>query len=396
MRSIQDTYQRWYTTGQANYIPGLDGVRAISVMLVILAHAGFGTIVPGGLGVTIFFFVSGLLITNLLCTEFAKQGRIDIKAFYVRRYLRLSPELYLYVAVCTILSLIVFGTVSWLYVAGGLFYFMNYLVIFQQTEIETPFTTGHLWSLAVEEHFYLTYPLLLVLTIAWPKRLLMVLIGICLFSLGMRMSAVSVPFPNSFEYTYYASEARLDSIAYGCIAALLGRVFFDKTALLTRFARTTFAIGAVLMLLSIVVRHPEFRETIRYSMQGIALLLCATAVYGSPFGAVVLRVLERPSMRFIGQLSYGIYLWHFMPMQVYANLRGHALPETMGTPDRLAALVIGTAFSVAVAYPSLRFVLGAVSGLRRRFGSHGTPGASPDPAPDLGSGHLLAGKASGT
>ncbi|HEX2526158.1 MAG TPA: acyltransferase [Geminicoccus sp.] len=371
MRTIREAYQRWHRTDNPSYLPGLDGVRALSVSLVIVAHAGFGNIVPGGLGVTVFFFVSGFLITNLLVSEHAKKGRNDIWSFYVRRYLRLSPELYLYILVCALLSLVFLHNVPWLDVLAGLLYFTNYLHIFHHVATDTPFTLGHLWSLAVEEHFYLTYPLLLAATVAWPRRLLAILVGICVFSLTVRLLGLHLL--NAENYSYYASEARLDSIAYGCICALLTRVFFRRIDTLASYARTTFIAGALMMLASLLVRDQVFRETLRYSMQGLALLLCFISLYGSSFGAYLIRILELPPLRFIGQVSYGIYLWHFMPIQIYANLRGHELPETMGAMDKLLALVVAFAFATAVAYPSFRYVLGAVAALRRRFGSHGLP-----------------------
>jgi len=367
MISIREAYQRGLSVPNATYIPGLDGLRAIAVSMVIVAHAGFGHVVPGGFGVTIFFFISGLLITNLLCTEFDRNGRIAIVPFYVRRYLRLSPEMFLYVLICALLSVIFLGSISWAYFFGGLFYFTNYLKIFYHEDIVNPFTTGHLWSLAVEEHFYLTYPLLLAATVARPRRLLVALLAICVASLTIRIVAFG-SLPDS--YNYYASEARMDSLAYGCIGALLGRIYVARITFLQRVPVATMLAGLALLLAAIVIRSPEFRETLRYTVQGIGLLLCAVALYTPAFASLI-RLLEIRPLRVLGQLSYGVYLWHFMPIQLYALLRGHELPDSMGMADRLVATVLGFAFAIGAAYPSYRFVLGAFAGLRRRFGSHG-------------------------
>ena len=370
MNTISDAYQRHYPTSDPNYIPGLDGVRAASVSLVILAHAGFGNVVPGGLGVTIFFFISGLLITNLLCSEYIRRGRIDIKSFYVRRYLRLSPEMYFYVFVCTALSLIFLGDISMVNIAGGLFYFTNYIKIFHYSPFDTPFTIGHLWSLAVEEHFYLTYPLLLVSTIAFPRRLVAILIGICIFSLVVRTLAVFLGFP--VDYPYYASEARLDSIAYGCLCALSTRYFNEASAVIAKYHWLALAAAAGLMVISLIIRDPLFRDSIRFSMQGMSLFLGITVLYGAPIGTSTIWLLERAIPRFVGRMSYGMYLWHFMPIQLYAWLRGYMSADVMPVPEKGIAAFIGFAFAIAAAYPSYRFILGSVARLRRRFGSHQT------------------------
>jgi peptidoglycan/LPS O-acetylase OafA/YrhL len=373
MRTIRQTYQRGHAAEDSSYIPGLDGLRAVSVSIVIISHAGFGNVIPGGLGVTIFFFISGLLITNLLLTEWDRHGDINIANFYIRRFLRLSPELWVYVGSCVLLSLIFATPIQWEYVLGGLLYFTNYLNIFLTTSVETPFTTGHLWSLAVEEHFYLTYPLLMAVIIARPRCLMGVLLGICFLSLAVRLLAFDGPLPDN--YAYFASEARLDSIAYGCLCAILGRMFPTFLPFLVRYPAITGSAGVLLLLLSLVIRSPEFRETIRYSIQGVGLILCALALYAGQASAWLLRCLEWRPFRVLGQLSYGMYLWHFMPIQAYAMVRGFELPEHMPISDKLIALMIGYAAAVSLAYPSYRFVLGPVARLRRRFGSHASGGA---------------------
>ena len=369
MNSIAETYHRGLSVPNPTYIPGLDGMRAIAVSMVIVAHAGFGNLIPGGFGVTIFFFISGLLITNLLCSEFAEHDDNDIVSFYIRRYLRLSPEMFAYVFAMAICSIVFLGTISWPDFLGGLLYFTNYLRIYYPEQLNNPFTTGHLWSLAVEEHFYLTYPLLLVALIGRPRRLLLALVGICILSLSIRSVAYAADLP--IGYSYYASEARLDSIAYGCIAALLGRIYARQIRFLASSPATTLLMALTLLLLAILIRSPVFRETLRYSIQGIGLLLAAIGLYGTAFAVPMIRLLEISPLRFLGKLSYGIYLWHFMPIQVYALARGYDLPDSMGVGDKAIGVLIGFAFSVAAAYPSYRFVLGAFSGLRRRFGSHG-------------------------
>src|ERR1700744_3613314 len=143
------------------YVPSLDGIRAIAFLLVFVAHAGLKDIVPGGLGVTIFFFLSGYLITTLLRLEEDQTGTISLREFYIRRAIRILPPMYITLAVVFILShsgaMRTIPTL-WSYVAAVLFgtgYFSMLLngVRWEGAGMET------LWSLGVEEHFYLVFPL---------------------------------------------------------------------------------------------------------------------------------------------------------------------------------------------------------------------------------------------
>ena len=152
-------------TGQ---IPALDGLRAVSILLVMVSHAGFGHIEPGGLGVTLFFGISGFIITRLLLAEHAATGRVALGAFYARRFLRLSPALLIYAA-CAGLAMAALGDpfrlAEWL---AMLFYAANFWKLwggFPDGAL-APHPFGILWSLAVEEQYYLIYPWLLVALLA--------------------------------------------------------------------------------------------------------------------------------------------------------------------------------------------------------------------------------------
>src|SRR5215831_3824360 len=156
------------------YIPSLDGIRACSVMVVFAAHAGLRGLIPGDFGVTVFFFLSGYLITTLLRMEHEQSGTISFRAFYLRRVLRIFPPFYLALGIATLL---------WL--AGALpgpsfrldgllsqvFFLTNYWVV------QHLWWDGHapgtwiFWSLAVEEHFYLAFPLVYFLLLRFvPSR----------------------------------------------------------------------------------------------------------------------------------------------------------------------------------------------------------------------------------
>ena len=152
-------------TSTYGHIPGLDGLRALSVLIVIIAHMGFEHIVPGGFGVTMFFFISGFLITRLLLAESEAKGNVKLGKFYMRRIIRLYPALLfmLYLSACLYI-IMGYGHPAPMEVAAGVGYFTNIFQVFSRISGDVPFMPWtHLWSLAVEEHFYLGFPILIVL-----------------------------------------------------------------------------------------------------------------------------------------------------------------------------------------------------------------------------------------
>jgi len=140
-------------------IPCLDGLRAVSIALVVCTHFVTNEI-PGGLGVTTFFFISGFLIARLLFAEWKSTGRIDLRAFYIRRFLRLYPVIVAYVIFTIAVALWLRAPIKTVEITSVLFYFANYLYAANQLAGETfVHPIGPFWSLSVEEHFYFFAPL---------------------------------------------------------------------------------------------------------------------------------------------------------------------------------------------------------------------------------------------
>jgi peptidoglycan/LPS O-acetylase OafA/YrhL len=334
-------------------IPSLDGMRAISVLIVILGHSGLGAIVPGGLGVTIFFFLSGYLITALMLAERERTGTINILHFYTRRLFRLMPPL-----IVTLAIAYAFTYSGWL--AGGvtgkglaaqLLYFANYYGLFFDPGGNTvPDGTGIFWSLAVEEHFYIVYPFFMILLLGTPLsfRAIGGLLGlVCVAVLAWRIHLVHAPgfFP---DRTYYASDTRIDSIIYGCILALVKDPARDphRPGLMSTAQWTLLATAAAALVLTLVYRDPAFRETARYSIQGLALM---------PFFYFAIRFsdnhlfhyLNSSRIMILGTYSYSIYLIHY----VLIRLIDRNVP-LVGERAYLvfpAALLISYAYAAAIA-----------------------------------------------
>lgn len=300
------------TSGKGFHIPSLDGIRAVAFGIVFLAHAGLGNLVPGGFGVTVFFFLSGYLITTLLRMEYERTGRIDLRAFFIRRALRILPPLYVVLvlgAVCTLLGLLD-GHLTARAVLAQAFFLSNYQIIAQGYEGAPP-GAGVYWSLAVEEHFYLVYPFVFLALARWKLggRGAATLLGTCLAVLAWRMvliHALGAP----HERTYMGSDTRVDSILYGCALALAGNPVLDGEWIAERLLKwVVVPTACVVLLATMAIRNGAFQETWRYSIQGLALIpLFVAAVRLPNWGPF--RVLNWRWVAGIGMLSYSLYLVH--------------------------------------------------------------------------------------
>jgi peptidoglycan/LPS O-acetylase OafA/YrhL len=348
-----------------HYIPSLDGIRALAVTTVFVSHAGLSHIIPGGFGVTVFFFLSGYLITTLLRREHEKTGQISLKHFYLRRVYRIFPPMYLVMLLAIMLS--VFGLVG-----GGksidvssviaqIFHMTNYYSLLYG-DGGFPIGTAILWSLAVEEHFYLLYPIALIALLkhVGNTKIVIILLGVCATVLAWRYFLVHyVGVPE--EYTYRATDTRLDSLLWGCMLGLVFNPRMDKEALFrTRISEYFFLAASVAILgYCFYNRDPQFRETFRYSLQGIALFpLFYLCIKNSSW--LIFRPLNHPIMVWLGRLSYTIYLSHLL----FLDLAGKLIHTNL-----LAKGVLGALFTLIFALLMYHFI--ETKFVRMRMKLHG-------------------------
>ena len=334
--------------GGFQHIAQLDGVRALAILLVYVAHCGFEHIVPGGLGVTIFFFLSGYLITSLMRSEAAQTGRLDLRAFYLRRALRILPPLYITLAFSAL------GTLLWLprleiLPAGVLsqaFFYANYWP-------GSGVPTVPMWSLAVEEHYYLLFPLLFVAFLGrkTPRQAAMWCAAACGIALLIRIVSVFlIPDP---ERLYYWTHSRFDSILFGACLAFWHNPALDDGAWRPKTVHVLAAIAALLLCLAI--RNEVFRHTIRYSIQGVALFVLFSWVLQAK--GIVFDILTSWPMRLVGLYSYTLYLVHLLFIELVLQYLP-ALPRLLIFP----VSAVGATAYAALMY---RFVEQPAARLRR-------------------------------
>jgi len=349
------------------HIPSLDGIRAVSFLIVFLSHAGLKGKVPGYFGLSLFFFLSGYLITTLLRLEFDQRDDISLKQFYLRRAFRIFPPFYLVLLVAYLLTGFGAwreGSINASAVVSQLLHVINYYIIQHGWWEGIAPGTWVYWSLAVEEHFYLVFPLLYL----WLRKRglggreqAIALVGICTAILAWRCILVFM-LDAPKDRTYVASDTRIDSIMAGCVLAvwnnpaLNDRGPSDKT-----LGLFWLPLGGLMLLISLVIRKPDFEQTFRYTLQSFGLLpLFIAAIRWHarfPFNLLNTRL-----AKYLGVLSYSMYLTHTMVIWGLED-RTH-LPEIVRAGLALAIVV-------AAAAAIHRFVEKPFGNLRRRFGSAG-------------------------
>jgi peptidoglycan/LPS O-acetylase OafA/YrhL len=365
-------------------VPGLDGIRALAVTTVIVFHLLPGTLVGGYLGVDIFFVVSGFLITTLLLREREATGRISLRGFWSRRARRLLPALGLLLLACCTAALFVGGDVLvglGMQVVGAVTFSSNWLFIAQGSSYfgETvPELFRNLWSLAVEEQFYVVWPLLVViLLVRIPRAARLVLIAVLAVASAVWMGLAY----DGLDPTrvYYGTDTHAFGLAAGAFLAvlLLGRGVAGA-GLASRPARWFLGLGGTLSLgglVALAVVLPGDSELAYRGGLALVALLSAVAIAALLVpGSLVARVLDVAPIRWVGLRSYGLYLWHW-PVFV---LVGAALPTWPREGLEAAPLGgIALAITVVVAALSYRFVEQPI----RRHGFRGTARAILDAAP---------------
>ena len=324
------------------YREGLDGLRGVAVLAVMVYHGG---LIRGGfLGVDVFFALSGFLITSLLLEEHGATGTVDLRSFYARRALRLLPALLVFLVFC-VGSLLVnlppqhWPLVGW-YVLPVLFYVANWagihgmlLEIFGQT-----------WSLAIEEQFYLIWPVVLVLLVRKverPARMVAILTITAVASLAWRLHLALAG--ASVDRIYFATDAHADGLLIGAaLAALLsgGRGRLGDAGKLRRMTGALSAIVLVGVLLIAPMRGYA------YGVSALAVLATAGLIFDvMAQGSRIARALEAGWLAGVGRISYGLYLWHFAVFSQLGTLRR---PGEAAAPLLLSITAWGVTFGAAL------------------------------------------------
>jgi peptidoglycan/LPS O-acetylase OafA/YrhL/lysophospholipase L1-like esterase len=345
------------------YIPAIDGIRALAVGAVVAYHLkvpGFG---GGLLGVSVFFTLSGYLITSLLLREFARRGGVDIKMFWVRRARRLLP------ALVSMLSVVILTTAvarldklaaTLREALCALFYVANWTTIARGDDYFQRFTgpgpLDHLWSLAIEEQFYLVWPLVVLGLLwlgartqkgRWPLALVTVLLAV-----ASTWAIVHAYAPNAVNNTraYEGTDCRAAALLFGALAAL-ALPFYRAVAVSPRLRVALDVLGAVGLagVILAIARTDEYSSFLyRGGEVALATSTAFLAMAASHPRTFVARALRIAPLRWIGPRSYGVYLWH-LPVVAF-------MPETTLASTPVARCVIQVALIVVLAAASYHLI----------------------------------------
>jgi peptidoglycan/LPS O-acetylase OafA/YrhL len=356
-------------TGTVRRRPHLDGLRGLAIALVLVAHVA-GLNGAGLVGVLLFFVLSGYLITGLLLREHRQTGRVDLRQFYVRRALRLLPALLffltLFVVTVSIADLVPPGE-AWRGVGLGLTYTTNFALGLQWGYVPE---LAHLWTLAVEEQFYLAWPLLLLWLLRRPGGVSVSRVGLLIIA-GACLRVLSVAFTTVYPvYVYAMPTTWIDCLLVGALLALV----LERGADVRPSERSGWLISALPVLsLAVLVAFGldpgTYESTATYvtgiplmAVAGGALIWALEVVRASAWR----RVFGHPVARWLGTLSYGLYLYNSACILIVAQVMG----------EGLAARVVGLGAAVVLAVFSYAAVERPALALKARVGGPRPPRAT--------------------
>jgi peptidoglycan/LPS O-acetylase OafA/YrhL len=349
----------------SNQLPGLDGFRMIAVMAVVLAHSGVGSFFTARHGVAGFFVLSGFLITWLLLKEYDRTGFISLRDFYMRRSLRIFPAYYGFLFVSIGWDLFRHNEDINDVIFPSLFYLMNY---HNALEGHSNSSLGHLWSLAIEEQFYLLWPLVFIFSMKWGKGFaIWLLIISSLLVMAWRSYSFSV-LDFGTSYAYNAFDTRFDNLAIGCaMAFLIEKQSFLKLVNSLSFKFWMPLVTLFLLYMSRKIPWDDYAFGPAFTIDALllaVLLLQLMRLSQARFWGW----LNRPTVVYIGHISYPLYLWHVWGIQAGEKL--NFLPEIL-------QLLAGVVVSILLASGSYHLLEKRFLLLKRKHDRTGEESSNP-------------------
>ena len=316
------------TNNKSRYLPSIDSLRALAVLAVIIYHVDVNYLPGGFLGVDLFFVLSGYLISSLIIKEYRKTGSINLYNFYLRRARRLLPAVYFMITVGIIL-MVMFNEVllkkSHLDAIFGYIYSSNWWYIFHKLDYfdtfgsQSPFK--HLWSLAIEEQFYMIFPLLFLLinskkkgkdgTYKLSKSFLYIVLGLIFVSLVTYILLFDI---NNISRIYFGTDTRAFSLLVGVVGAILYPMDKLNTKITPQenIVYSVISLISIATLITIMIYTSEYNTWLyRGGFLLVAILGIIIIISSGKQHTVMAKLLSFKPVVFIGKISYSLYLWHF-------------------------------------------------------------------------------------
>ncbi len=357
--------------GKSSHLPALDAVRGIAACLVVFAHI-LGPLKLGATGVLIFFVLSGFLITWLLLRELERTGEISIHNFYVRRTLRIFPAFYVFWVVCVVVAHVTHASFSWAEAIASFFYMGDYYTAIHPSHAHQ--IMGITWSLGVEEKFYLLWPAIFLML----RKDLAKLLRVALFLTGFiwlyrTLACIYLHLP--VDYLLYSFDSRFADILLGCSFALALKLGLLEPVLAAAVRIKAFPLWLTAILVSLTIL--EHRMSVRLFY--IFALPLSTVVVAALLVQLIFKAdargyrwLEHPVLRFVGRISYSLYLYHIVVIRSVEHLFPH-----LRLRWAYSLMWIG---SFIAAYMSYKIIEQPFLRLKSRFEKTASASSLPQPA----------------
>ena len=316
------------SNNKSKYLPSIDSLRALAVLAVIIYHVDVNYLPGGFLGVDLFFVLSGYLISSLIIKEYKKTGSVNLYNFYIRRARRLLPAVYFMITVGLVV-MVLFNEVllrkSHLDAIFGYIYSSNWWYIFHKLDYfdsfgaQSPFK--HLWSLAIEEQFYMIFPLLFLLvnrkkkskdgTYKLNKNFLYVVLGLIIVSLIAHILLFDI---NNISRIYFGTDTRAFSLLVGVVGAILYPMerLHAKVTLQQNMIYSAVSLLSISTLITVMIYTSEYNTWLyRGGFLLVAVLGLIVIISSGKQHTLMSRLLSFKPVVFIGKISYSLYLWHF-------------------------------------------------------------------------------------